>query len=160
MKNNPSITMTTDIKVNKSVTRSACNLKNVKTAKQADKKCDLIHTKPGLTRDGKPFDHVVQKRVDDGEYRLQTIPADITGTLRPIEVYRATRAKNNIIKPWNPQTEDDSYCPAYWCDIAIGRGACGFRCRACFLNLTHRCFCDPSRTVLYENIFDYAPAVL
>lgn len=153
--------MTIDTKVNKSVTRSACTRDNAKAAKQADRQSrDMIHTQPGLTRDGKPFDHVVKKKVANGEYRLQTIPANITGTLRPIEVYRATRAKNNIMKPWDPKTEDDSYCPAHWCDIAIGRGACGFRCRACFLNLTHRSFCDPSRTVLYENIYDYAPAVL
>jgi len=118
-----------------------------------------IHTKCGLTEEGKPFDHVVRTKVDEGEYRLQCIPADILGTARPIEVYRARRAKNNIIKPWEPNTNDHSYCPAHWADIAIGRGACGFRCRACFLLLTHRVFCDPSRHVLYENVDDYEVAV-
>jgi len=118
-----------------------------------------IRTKPGLTEDGKPFDHVVKDRGSKGEYRLQCIPAETLGTARPIEVYRATRARNNIIKPWEPNTNDDTYCPAHWADIAIGRGACGFRCRACFLMLTHRTFCDPSRHVLYENVDDYAAVV-
>lgn len=116
-------------------------------------------TKPGLTREGRPFDHVVRNKVAKGEYRLACIPAEVTGTARPLEVYRAKRAPNNIIKPWNPKTDDDSYCPAHWVDIAIGCGACGFRCRACFLNLTHRSFCDPSRHVLYENIDDYERVV-
>lgn len=118
-----------------------------------------ICTKPGITKDGKPFDHVVKDRTSKGEYRLQCIPAKTLGTARPIEVYRATRAKNNIIKPWEPNTNDDTYCPVHWSDIAIGRGACGFRCRACFLILTHRAFCDPSRHVLYENVDDYAAVV-
>lgn len=120
---------------------------------------DKIGTKPGFANNGKPFDHVVMDKVAKGEYRLECIPAGILGTARPIEVYRAKRAKNNIIKPWQPSTEDKSYCPAHWADIAIGRGACGFRCRACFLMLTHRTFCDPSRHVLYENVEDYERAV-
>jgi spore photoproduct lyase len=120
---------------------------------------EVIHTKPGQTSDGKPFDHVVKDMVTQGTYRLQILSAEITDTLRPIEVYRATRAKSNIIKQWEPQTDDESYCPAHWSDLAIGRGACGFRCRACFLMLTHRVFCDPSRHVLYENVDDYLEAV-
>ena len=118
-----------------------------------------IRTKPKLTRSGESFDHVVRKRVANGDYRLECIPAEILGVARPMEVYRAIRAKNNILKPWQPNTDDDSYCPAHWSDIAIGRGACGFRCRACFLILTHRVFCDPSRHVLYENVNDYEEAV-
>ena len=118
-----------------------------------------IRTRPGLTEEGKPFDHVVKDKVTKGEYRLQCIPAKTLGAARPVEVYRAKRAKSNIIKPWEPNTNDDSYCPTHWADIAIGRGACGFRCRACFLMLTHRAFCDPSRHVLYENLHDYEQAV-
>jgi len=118
-----------------------------------------IRTKPGLTEDGKPFDHVVKKKAAKGEYRLQCIRADILGTRRPMEVYRAKRAKGSIIKPWSYDIDDDSYCPCHWADIAIGRGACGFRCRACFLILTHRTFCDPSRHVLYDNVEDYERAV-
>jgi len=118
-----------------------------------------IRTEPGLTRAGKPFNHVVNGKVGRSECRMECIPAEIVGTARPIEVYRAKRAKGNIIKPWESKAEDDSYCPAHWADIAIGRGPCGFRCRACFLILTHRTFCDPSRHVLYENIDDYEAAV-
>ena len=118
-----------------------------------------IRVKPGFAKNGKPFDHVVKAKVARGEYKLQCIPAKLLGTKRPIEVYRAKRPKNNIIKPWEPNTDDNSYCPAHWADIAIGRGACGFRCRACFLILTHRVFCDPSRHVLYENVDDYAEMV-
>jgi hypothetical protein len=118
-----------------------------------------IYTTPGFTSDGEPFDHVVQGKVSKGEYRLECIPADILGTARPIEVYRAKRAKNNIIKPWPSNPNDNSYCPAHWADIAVGRGACGYRCRACFLMLTHRTFCDPSRHILYENVDDYEQAV-
>ena len=94
--------MTTNDQVSKSVTRPPYSVENVSVEQQADKhKRDVIHTTPGLTSDGKPFDHVVMKKVANGDYRLQTIPPDVTGTLRPLEVYRTTRTKNNIIKPWN-----------------------------------------------------------
>lgn len=116
---------------------------------------ESFRTNPGLTEDGKPFDHVVKDKVTKGQYRLERIPANVLDTARPIEIYRARRAKSSIIKRWESTTDDDTYCPAHWADIAIGRGACGFRCRACFLILTHRVFCDPSRHVLYDNIDDY-----
>ncbi|MBN2271255.1 MAG: hypothetical protein JXN61_11615 [Sedimentisphaerales bacterium] len=127
---------------------------------QIEEAVESINTRPGFARNGKPFDHVVVAKVANGAYRLECVPAGILGTARPIEVYRAKRARNNIIKPWQPGTDDESYCPAHWADIAIGRGACGFRCRACFLMLTHRTFCDPSRHVLYENVDDYEIMVL
>lgn len=139
--------------------RSHHTSKSSAMKKSSDEMLDTIRTKPSLTEAGKPFDHVVKYKVAKGKYRLQCIPAKILGTARSIEVYRAKRAKNNIIKPWPSNPEDDSYCPAHWADIAIGRGACGFRCRACFLMLTHRTFCDPSRHVLYENVNDYELAV-
>jgi len=120
---------------------------------------ESIRTTPGFAKNGRPFDHVVKKKVANGEYRLQCIPGEILGTVRPIEVYRARRAKSTIFKPWRSGTDDDTYCPAHWADIAIGRGACGYRCRACFLILTHRVFCDPSRHVLYENVGDYEDVV-
>jgi DNA repair photolyase len=136
-------------------------MENKNSTTESDNKATLetIRTRPKLTRSGKSFDHVVKKRVAKDNYRLQCIPAETLGIARPMEVYRAIRPKNNILKPWQPNTNDDSYCPAHWSDIAIGRGACGFRCRACFLILTHRAFCDPSRHVLYENVDDYAEAV-
>ena len=119
----------------------------------------LIRTKPAKTRNGKPFDWIVQQKVQAGEWRLECIPADIVGIKRPIEVYRAVR-KSNLIKPWtNKAIGEPTYCGEYWADLAIGWGACGFRCRACFLNLTARGFCDPSRHVLYENVEDYKRAV-
>ena len=120
---------------------------------------EAIRTRAGLTASGKPFDHYIRGLVAKGELRLECIPAEVAGIARPIEVYRARRGRGTIIKPWRPETSDDSYCPAHWADIAIGRGACGFRCRACFLVLTHRAFCDPSRHVLYDNIEDYERAV-
>ena len=118
-----------------------------------------IRTKPGLTSKERNFDWYVKELVRIGEWRLEIINPEVLGTLRPVEVYRARRNKSNIIKPWPKQESDESYCPAHWADIAIGRGACGFRCRACFLILTHRSFCDPSRHVLYENLDDYVDAV-
>ena len=67
--------MTIDTKVNKSVTRPACDMENVMAVKQADKQeLDLIHTTPGLTTDGKPFNYVVKEKVAKGEYRLETTP--------------------------------------------------------------------------------------
>ena len=61
-------------------TQPSYKVENTKAAKQSDKqRRDLIHTTPGLTKDGKPFDHVVKKKVANGEYWLQTIPANITG---------------------------------------------------------------------------------
>jgi DNA repair photolyase len=129
-------------------------------AKEADEKIlRCIRTEPGLTEKEKPFDHIVKEMVSKGEWKLQCVPSEILGTARPIEVYRVARDKKSIIKPWPSNPDDASYCPAHWADIAIGRGACGFRCRACFLVLTHRGFCDPSRHVLYENVDDYMQAV-
>jgi hypothetical protein len=46
-------------------------------------------------------------------YCLESIPAEVTGTVRPIEVYRAER-KGSFVKPWEPKADDDSYCPARW----------------------------------------------
>ncbi len=117
---------------------------------------ELIRTKPRLTHKGKPFDWMVKEKVKSGKWRLECIRAEVLRTKRPLEVYRAKRA-SQLIKPWPRQDDDEAYCPAHWADIAIGRGACGYRCRACFLILTHRGFSDPSRHVLFENDFD--PAV-
>ena len=71
--------------------------KAITDSNSSDQILDLIRTKPRLTGDGKPFDYVVQGKVAKGEYRLECIPADIVGTARPIEVYRAKRAKSNSI---------------------------------------------------------------
>jgi len=118
--------------------------------------CELhrIRTTPGVTSQGKSFDHLVQREVASGNWRPECVRADVLGLERPLEIYRAVR-KTNLIKPWPKSDDAESYCPAHWADLAIGRGACGFRCRACFLMLTHRLFCDPSRHVVYENVEDF-----
>ena len=118
----------------------------------------LIRTRPGRTSEGKPFDWVVRQKVDSGEWRLESVSADVLGLSRPLEIYRATR-HTNLLKPWTSSDDAEAYCPAHWADLAIGRGACGLRCRACFLVMTHRLFCDPSRHVVYENVEDYLEAV-
>lgn len=123
--------------------------------------CDelsAIRTRPGVTKEGKPFDWYVGKKLKTGEWRLECIRADVLGLSRSMEVYRATR-KGNFVKPWRSSDNAGSYCPEHWADLAIGRGACGLRCRACFLIMTHRLFCDPSRHVVYENVDDLEHAV-
>ncbi len=45
-----------------------------------------------------------------------------------------------------------------WWDLAIGSGACGLGCRACFLMLTHRIKRDPLRHLLYDNLDDFTRA--
>ena len=110
---------------------------------------EAIRTQPGTTSDGKPFDWYVQDMVGHGRLRLECVRADVLGLKRPLEIYRAVR-KTNLIKPWPALDDTGTYCPAHWADLAIGCGPCGFRCRACFLNLTHRIKCDPSRHVVYE----------
>jgi len=69
---------------------------------------DKIRTHAGCASNGKSFGHVVQAKVARGEYRLQCLSANALGTLRPIEVYRAKRARNTILKPWQASTDDDS----------------------------------------------------
>lgn len=118
----------------------------------------LIRTTPGKASDGSPFDAYVRNRFKQGKLRLECIRADVLGLERPIEVYRQQRTAN-LIKPWDAPGGDESYCPAHWADLAIGCGACGFRCRACFLMLTHRVKADPSRHILYDNVDDYETAV-
>jgi len=68
-----------------------------------------IRTHPGCASNGKPFDHVVKRKVATGEYKLQCIPAEVLGTQRPIEVYRAKRACGGILKPWQATTDDDTH---------------------------------------------------
>mgnify|MGYP006280580073 CR=1 FL=1 len=117
-----------------------------------------IRTTPGKTSSGKPFDHYVRRKVEEGDLRLECLRPDVLGLERPLEVYRADR-KGNFIVPWDRTEDESSYCPAHWADLRIGRGACGLRCRACFLVMTHRLFCDPSRHLLYENTGDFERAV-
>ncbi|MFH0902186.1 MAG: hypothetical protein V2A73_16260 [Pseudomonadota bacterium] len=118
----------------------------------------LIRTVPGLTSDGRPFSWHVDQQVAQGKLRLECVRADVLGLSRPLEVFRAKRS-TNLVKPWTRTDDGDAYCPAHWADLAIGSGACGLRCRACFLIMTHRVKADPSRHVLYDNVLDYQAAV-
>lgn len=110
----------------------------------------LIRTTPGITKDGKPFDHYEQRMMREGTWRLELIPAEILGLARPLEVHRAERA-SRFIEPWD-RDDGASYCPKHWADIKIGKGACGLRCVICFLIATHRAMCNPTRHLLYENV--------
>lgn len=111
---------------------------------------ESVRTTPGKAKDGKPFDFYEKQLVEKGEWRLEVIPADILGLVRPLEVYRAAR-KGKFVVPWE-RDDMEGYCPQHWADIKIGRGPCGLRCRTCFLVGTHRTFCNPARHVLYENV--------
>jgi len=117
-----------------------------------------IRTRPGKTVDGKSFDDLVQRKIDSGDWRLECVRPDLLGLDMPLEILRATR-RTRIIKPWPAVDDAESYCPAHWADLAIGRGPCGLRCRVCFLIMTHRMFCDPSRHIVYENVEDHERAV-
>ena len=123
-----------------------------------DEELKSIRATPCNTSAGKPFDWYVRQNLDKGNFRLECVRADVLGLARPLEIYRAAR-KTDLVKPWPRSDDEGSYCPAHWADLAIGRGACGLRCRACFLILTHRLFCDPTRHVVYENVEDHARAV-
>jgi hypothetical protein len=118
-----------------------------------------IRTTPGTTSNGQPFDHHVRKKVERGEWRLECIRPDVLGLARPLEIYRGIR-QGNFITPWQRSDDAEAYCPAHWADLKIGSGACGLRCRGCFLVLTHRVFCDPSRHLLYENLDEFESAVI
>jgi len=126
--------------------------------KPSDDMMAAIRTQPGVSADGKPFDWYVKDKVSHGSLQPECIRADVLGLKRPLEIYRAVR-KTNLIKPWPSFDDTGTGCPAHWADLAIGCGPCGFRCRACFLNLTHRVKCDPSRHVVYENVEAFEAAV-
>src|ERR1700687_2513870 len=95
----------------------------------------------------------IANKVKKGAWRLETVPPDIVGLKRPIEVYRAVRQSDWITHGWFGDHE--TFCPPLWWDLAIGSGACGLGCRACFLMLTFRSMRDPSRHVLYYNVADF-----
>ena len=118
----------------------------------------VIATKPGQSDDGKPFDFKVEEHLDSGDWHLECVSPKVLGLRWPLEIYRAVK-KTNLILPWIRNADAKEYCPGNWADLRIGEGACGLRCRGCFLVMTHRVFCDPSRHVVFENVEDYADAV-
>ena len=99
----------------------------------------------------------VKKQLDDGVWSQETLPAEVVGLSRPITVYRASRKTNIITYDWHG--DKNTFCPPMWWDLAIGSGACGLGCRACFLMLTHRIRRDPWRHLLYNNFEDFYKAV-
>ncbi len=115
---------------------------------------ERIRTSPGMTTEGKAFDHYVERQVEQGKLRLECIKPDVLGLDRPLEVFRAER-KGSFITPWDRTDDENVYCPAHWADLRIGRGACGLRCRACFLIMRHRTMCDPSHLPEKERIEIY-----
>jgi DNA repair photolyase len=110
-----------------------------------------------LTSKGRPLTWYVDEQVSNGTWREEVIPADIVGLTRPIRVFRGERKTNFITYDWHG--DQTTFCPPLWWDLAIGSGACGLGCRACFLMLTHRIKRDPLRHLLYENQEVFTQAV-
>ncbi|MAD80302.1 MAG: hypothetical protein CMJ50_05575 [Planctomycetaceae bacterium] len=92
----------------------------------------------------------VDKRVQEEKWRLETIPADVVGLSRDLQVYRAERGSDLVT--FAKHGDKDTFCPPIWWDLGIGSGACGLGCRSCFLMLTFRSMRDPLRHLLYENV--------
>lgn len=113
-------------------------------------------TSPAIDELSGPVDAFVQRQIDHGVWREQVIPAEVVGLTRPLTVVRARRKNNRIVHKWHGDTT--TFCPPMWSDLAIGSGACGLRCSACFLMLTFRVWRDPSRHLLYDNIHDFVRA--
>ena len=91
--------------------------------------------------------------VEKQTWRLETVPASLTGLDRDMTVYRARRKSSLIAHKHHGDVK--TFCPPTWYDLAIASGACGLGCRACFLMLTFRSFRDPLRPLLYENVEDF-----
>lgn len=107
----------------------------------------------GTTQSGQDIDWFVEDKAKNGLWKQQTIPAEIVGLSRPLSVFRASRKTSLITYDWHG--DSNTFCPPIWWDLAIGSGACGLGCRACFLMLTHRIMRDPWRHLLYDNIEDF-----
>ena len=108
------------------------------------------------TSEGRPMTWYVDQQIADGDWKEEVIPANVVGLSRPVVVYRAPRKTNLIAYDWHGDA--NTFCPPMWWDLAIGSGACGLGCRACFLMLTHRIKRDPLRHLLYDNLDDFAKA--
>jgi len=117
-----------------------------------------IYFRPNIakTSKGQPVDWYVNEQVKLGNWTVQEIPAEILGLSRSLTVFRASRKTNLITHDWHG--DKNTFCPPMWWDLAIGSGACGLGCRACFLMLTHRIKRDPWRHLLYDNMEDFVHA--
>jgi DNA repair photolyase len=118
---------------------------------------ELVWIAPSTTAAGKPITWYVEQQLAEGKWRLETVPADVVGLSRPLSVFRAARKTNLVTHKWHG--DQNTFCPPMWWDLAIGSGACGLGCRACFLMLTHRIKRDPWRHLLYDNVKDFAQSV-
>jgi DNA repair photolyase len=118
---------------------------------------ELVWIAPSTTAAGKPITWYVDEQVTQGNWRQEIIPSEVVGLSRSLSVFRAPRKSNLIAHKWHG--DGDTFCPPMWWDLAIGSGACGLGCRACFLMLTHRIKRDPWRHLLYDNTEDFARAV-
>jgi DNA repair photolyase len=108
------------------------------------------------TSAGRAMTWYVDEQVETGSWREEELPAEVVGLNRPVQVYRAARKANIITYDWHG--DGKTFCPPMWWDLAIGSGACGLGCRACFLMLTHRIKRDPFRHLLYDNLSDFERA--
>lgn len=108
------------------------------------------------TSENKPISWHVEDQVKKGVWRKEILSADTVGLSRDVVVFRAARKTNLIAYDWHG--DKNTFCPPMWWDLAIGSGACGLGCRACFLMLTHRIKRDPLRHLLYDNLVDFVKA--
>src|SRR2546421_2648531 len=128
----------------------------INLANASQKRGEVNVRQIGRTAEGRTIDWYTNEQVHNGSWREEEIPPDISGLSRPIVVYRSSRKTNLIVYDWHGDKQ--TFCPPMWWDLAIGSGACGLGCRACFLMLTHRIKRDPSRHLLYENLDDFLQA--
>jgi DNA repair photolyase len=110
----------------------------------------------GRTAAGRPIDWFTNEQVKNGVWREEEIAPEVSGLSRPVIIYRGSRKTNLIVYDWHGDKQ--TFCPPIWWDLAIGSGACGLGCRACFLMLTHRIKRDPSRHLLHDNLDDFLHA--
>jgi DNA repair photolyase len=92
----------------------------------------------------------VAKQVATGRWRMETIPSEIVGLRRDIQVFRAPRAGDFITHDY--YGDRNTFCPPMWWDLGIGSGPCGLGCRACFLMLTFRMMRNPLKPLVYDNV--------
>jgi DNA repair photolyase len=128
----------------------------INLANASQKRAEVNVRQIGRTAEGRTIDWYTNEQVHSGAWREEEISPDISGLSRPIVVYRSSRKTNLIVYDWHGDKQ--TFCPPMWWDLAIGSGACGLGCRACFLMLTHRIKRDPSRHLLYENLDDFLHA--
>jgi hypothetical protein len=123
------------------------------TASQDSDVLDVADRDVKITSAGKPISWFVERQVENNAWQSQIIPADVVGLSRDITVFRGSRRTTLITYDWHG--DQNTFCPPMWWDLAIGSGACGLGCRACFLMLTHRVKRDPLRHLLYDNLDDF-----